>query len=67
MTVDQSDLDSFHDFATNLLSHTNRHFSLEELVKQWRSERERAETVESVLRGVADAGAGRLHDLADVE
>jgi hypothetical protein len=44
MTVTQGDIDSFHDFATNLLSHTKRDFSLDEVVNQWRSEQDRAET-----------------------
>ena len=64
--VNQSDLDSFHDFATSLLSHAESNFSLEELVVKWRTQRELAETVESIRRGVADAAAGRMHNLADV-
>jgi hypothetical protein len=67
MTVNQSDIDSFHDFASNLLSHAQRDFSLEELVMKWRAEREVLETVESVRRGSADAAAGRLHGLAEVD
>jgi hypothetical protein len=67
MTVNQSDLDSFHDFATNFLSHTESSFSLEELILKWRAEREVTETVESIRRGSADAQAGRLHDLAEVD
>ena len=67
MTVTQSDLNNFHDFATHLLAQTGRELSLEELVTQWQSERDQAETVASVRRGVADAEAGRVHDLADVD
>ena len=67
MTVNQIDLDNFHHFATHLLAQTGREISLEELVTKWRNEREHAETVESVRRGVADADAGRVRDLADVD
>lgn len=67
MTVNQSDLDGFHHFATDLLAQAGRELSLEELVNKWRAERAHAETVESVRRGVADAEAGRMHDLADVD
>ena len=67
MTVNQTDLDSFHHFATHLLSHAERDLSLEELINKWRAEREHSETVDSVRRGVADAEAGRMHDLADVD
>lgn len=67
MTVNQSDLDSFHHFATHILAHAGRDLSLEELIGKWRAEREYAETVESVRRGVSDAESGRVHDLADVD
>ena len=67
MIVNQSDLNNFHDFATHLLAQSGRKLSLEELITQWRSERDLAETVESVRHGVADAAAGRVHDLADAD
>jgi hypothetical protein len=67
MIVNQSDLDSFHDFATRLLATTVGDLSLDDLLSQWQAKREQAETVESVRRGVADADAGRLHDLTDVD
>jgi hypothetical protein len=67
MTLNQSDLDSFHNFATNVLAHANHDFSLEELVTKWREECELAATVQSIQRGVADVEAGRIHDLADVD
>jgi hypothetical protein len=67
MIVNQSDIDSFHDFATDLLSHSEGTVSLEELVMKWRAERELSETVESVRRAIADADAGRLRDLAEVD
>jgi hypothetical protein len=67
MIVNQSDIDSFHNFATHLLAMTGGDLSFDELLSQWRAEREQAETVESVRRGIADAEAGRLHDLADVD
>ena len=67
MIVNQSDLDSFHNFATHLLATSAGDLSLDELLSQWRAKREQAETVESVRRGVADADTGRLRDLADVD
>jgi hypothetical protein len=67
MTVNQNDLDSFHDFATNLLSDSESTLSLEEVVKKWRAERELSAAIESVRRGIADAEAGYLRDLADVD
>jgi hypothetical protein len=67
MMVTQSDLDSFHDFATNFLARADRDLSLEELITKWRAEREYAETVDSICRGVADAHAGRVRDLSEVD
>src|SRR3954452_14394377 len=66
MIVNQSDLDSFHDFATHLLAKANVDLSLDEIVIRWCAEREQSATVESIPRGVADADAGRVHDLADI-
>src|SRR5437762_2192498 len=63
MTVNQSELDSFHHFATHELAHAGRDLELEELIRHWHEQRERSETVQSIRRGVADADAGRLHDL----
>ena len=67
MTVNQSDLDSFHDSASNLLAKAGRDLELEDLVSQWHAQREHADTIESIRRGIGDAVAGRVHDLADVD
>ena len=67
MIVNQSDLDSFHDFATHLLAKTGTDLSMDELLSQWFAEREQVETIESIRRGVVDADAGRVHTLAEVD
>jgi hypothetical protein len=67
MIINQNDLDNFHNFATDLLAKTGSDLSLDDILSQWCAEREHAETIESVHRGVADAEAGRLHDLVDVD
>ena len=67
MIVNKSDLDNFHDFATHLLAKADVDLSLDEIVRRWCAEREQSATVESIRRGVADADAGRLHDLADID
>jgi predicted transcriptional regulator len=67
MTITQTELDSFHLFATHILARTKRKLSLEQLMFEWQAKREQAETVESVRRGIADAEAGRLCDLAEVD
>jgi hypothetical protein len=67
MSVNQDDLDSFHDFATNLLSDSGSTLSLEEMIKKWRDERELSATIASVRRGIADVEEGRLRDFAGVD
>jgi hypothetical protein len=67
MTITQSDLDHFHTFATGFLARSQRSMSLEELFAEWQAERDQAETVASIRRGVADAEAGRTKDLASVD
>ena len=67
MSISQSDLDSFHHFASHELSQRGAGLSLEDLLDKWRAEREHAETIASIRRGVKDANAGRMHDLADVD
>jgi hypothetical protein len=66
MTITQTELVSFHEFATDLLARAKRELSLEQIVQQWQSERDQAETIESIRRGVADATAGRMKDLAEI-
>jgi hypothetical protein len=67
MTLTQGDLDSFHHFATELLSRSGSQLSLEELLNQWNDRRDEADTIASIRRGVADAQAGRVQSLADVD
>ncbi len=67
MTINQSDLDSFHHFATNELAHGGPELNLEELISRWQAERDHAETVASIRRGITDADSGRVHDLDDVD
>jgi predicted transcriptional regulator len=67
MTVSQTELDSFHTFATHVIAQSGSKLSLEDLIQQWYAEREREETLASIRRGVADADAGRVRDIGDVD
>ena len=67
MTVNQNDLDSFHSFATHQLAQAGRDLTLDDLISQWNAQREHADTVASIRQGVADAEAGRVHDLNEVD
>jgi predicted transcriptional regulator len=66
MAANQSELDSFHSFASQALPGAS-HATLEDLLAVWRTEQERAEAVASIRRGVADAAAGRLCSLSEVD
>lgn len=67
MSITQTDLDSFHDFATQFLAQSKRELSFEQLVNVWQTERDQSATIEAIRRGVDDAAAGRMSDLAEVD
>jgi predicted transcriptional regulator len=67
MSISQSDIDNFHSFATQELPHCGPGQQLEDLARKWQLQREQEETIASIRRGVADAEAGRVHSLADVD
>lgn len=67
MSINQSDLDSFHDFASRIIARQADDRSLEDLIQLWRYEQEQKETIESIRRGVADAAAGRMCDLDEAD
>ena len=67
MQITQSDLDSFHSFASRELTNGGRAHSLEDLLQEWRCKQEEVETIASIRRGIDDAEAGRVQSLADVD
>ena len=67
MSVSQSDLDSFHHFASQAITQSGADVSLDHLLNEWRARQEHDETIVSIRRGVADAEAGRVRDLAEVD
>ncbi len=67
MPISQYEIDSFHSFATGVLTNGDRNQSMEDLVERWRSQREEMETLASIQRGVEDADAGRVNSLDEVD
>jgi hypothetical protein len=67
MSISQSELDSFHQFALEALGRSGHEVSLEDLVRQWHAQQEHEATLASVSRGVQDADAGRTRDVVDVD
>jgi hypothetical protein len=66
MSVSQSDLDSFHQFASQALTERGPVVSLEGLFDEWRARRANAETIASNHGEVDDEGAARVRELADL-
>jgi predicted transcriptional regulator len=64
MAVTQDDLQSFNEFASEKLKNGDAG-SLEELVQQWRVDREREEVNAAIQRGIADVDAGRTRPLEE--
>jgi hypothetical protein len=58
MSVTQSDLDAFQQFAAERIARKGAE-SLDELLREWELARERRDTIESVKRGLADVDGGR--------
>lgn len=67
MSLTQSDLDSFHHFASQVIVLRGPEVSMEDLVDEWQSRHDRTESINSIRRGAADAEAGRMRDLAEVD
>ena len=67
MSLSQSDIDRFHLFASQELTHLGPDQDLEEIVKRWQTQREQAEALASIRRGVEDAEAGRVQDIGTVD
>jgi hypothetical protein len=67
MSISQSELDSFHSFASYELATTGAAESWPDLLAKWQAQREHNETVSSIRRGVQDAEAGRVRDLTEID
>lgn len=67
MSVSIEQLDEFHRFAANRLEAGAQDLSLEDLLRMWRIESDRSETVEAVQQGIADMDAGRCYTIEEVD
>jgi predicted transcriptional regulator len=65
MPVTQADLDQFHRFATERLNASTAELTIDDLVIEWDSLRNREEIKAAILEGLADIDAGRTRP-ADV-
>ena len=59
MTVTQDELDSFHRFATERLRKNDRELTIDDLVIEWDSTRNREEINAAIREGLEDIDAGR--------
>jgi predicted transcriptional regulator len=66
MAVTQDDLDNFHRFATERLSHGEADLTIDDLVIEWDSRRDRDEINAAIREGLADVDAGRTRPANEV-
>ena len=67
MSVSIEQLDEFHRFAASRLEAGATDLALEDLLRLWRIETDRSETVEAIEQGIADIEAGRCHTIEEVD
>ena len=65
MSVTKQELDSFHRFVSERFSDRGTDASLEELLAQWRQDREYSETVQEIREGVKDYDSGSGQPLTE--
>ncbi len=66
MAVTQDDLDNFHRFATERLSNGEADLTIDDLVIEWDSRRNRDEINAAIREGLADVDAGRTRPANEV-
>lgn len=66
MSVAEMELKSFSEFVAEQIERDDT-LSLQQCFDRWLAKRERAETIAAVREGVADAEAGRVYSLEEVD
>ena len=66
MSVTQHDLDAFHRFATDRLRRSEEELTIDDLVIEWDSMRNREQINAAIREGLADIDAGRTRPVDQV-
>jgi predicted transcriptional regulator len=66
MPVTQDQIDDFHQFATARLKSGGTELTIDDLLIEWDSTRNRDEINEAIREGLADIEAGRTRPAAEV-
>jgi predicted transcriptional regulator len=66
MAVTQDELDNFHRFATQRLNSCEADLTIDDLVTEWDSSRNRDEINAAIREGLADIDAGRTRPAHEV-
>lgn len=66
MPVTQHQIDDFHQFATNRLKSGETKLTIDDLIIEWDSSRNRDEINDAIREGLADIEAGRTRPAAEV-
>ncbi len=67
MAISAEQLEDFHRFASEKVKNGETELTIEELLRLWRMESDRLESVNAIKRGIAEVEAGRVHTLEDVD
>ncbi len=65
MSITHDELISFHQFATQVVGAGQADVSIEELVRQWRTARERVETNASIRQSLSEIESGYARPVDD--
>ncbi len=66
MTVTQAQLDDFHQFASEYIQNCDNDLTIDDLLIEWDSVRNRSEINSAIREGLTDINAGRTRPAADV-
>ena len=66
MTVTQKELDAFYSFASDRVRSGGQPLSLDDLLIEWESQRDREDINAAIREGLADVEAGRHRPAAEV-
>ena len=67
MAISAEQLEDFHRFASEKVKDGDTELTIEELLRLWRMESDRLDSVNAIKKGIAEVEAGRVHTLEDVD
>ena len=66
LAISAEQLEDFQRFASEKVKDGDTELTIEELLRLWRMEYDRLDSVNAIKKGIAEVEAGRVHALEDV-